>query len=252
MHKKSVLIILTTIFLWVLNQIFLFWPTFFYSSLLLGILLIILLTKNLVQPLRKYGWLAWLIAPILFWFSVSLYSTIITSYFWIQILFVLMAWFIFSYFRNLHNYLPDRTAELNKKFDNLVLSGGTLTCAAVGAALYGLSSFINWSTSFLLLLFMPVAILLFFQFAPLKKNFWSENKLLLPINVLILIELAAVLSLLPLNFNLLGFCLALGYYFLLTVMRLRWQARLDNPNLKRLIFFSILIIFILFLSSRWL
>lgn len=252
MHKKSSLIILTTVILWLLNQTFLMWPGFFYSSLVLGVLAIALLTKYLVSPFRKYGWLAWLIAPILFWFSVSLYSTIIASTFWVQVLFLLIAWFILSYFNNLYNYLPNRTVELNKKFDNLVLSGGTLTCAAVGASLYGLSSFINWSTSLLLSLFVPIAILLFFQFAPLRKNFWQENKLLLPINVLMLLELAAVLSLLPLHFNLLGFCLALGYYFLLTVMRLRWQERLDNPNLKRLILFSIIIIFVLFLSARWL
>ncbi|MHB8904152.1 MAG: hypothetical protein ACYC40_03570, partial [Patescibacteria group bacterium] len=120
------------------------------------------------------------------------------------------------------------------------------------SSLYGLSSFISFPTSFLLLFFLPIAFLLFVQFAPLRKDFWSENKFLLPINVLILLELALALSFLPLNFNLLGFCLALGYYFLLTVMRFRWQGKLDRRNLKNLVILSIVIVFILFLSARWL
>jgi len=252
MKNKSAFIFLTTGLLWFLNQAFLLKPSFFYSSLMLGAILIILLTRNIVEPFRKNGWLVWLIAPLLFWFSVSLYATMIASYFWIQIIFLVIVWFMYSYFNNLYYYHFDRNSELHKKFDSLILSGGLLTCAATGASLYGLTAFISWPTSFLLLLFTPIAILLFVQFAPLRKNFWSENKFLLPIDVLILMELAIVLSFLPLNFNLLGFCLALGYYFLLTVMRFRWQERLERRNLKRLIILSISIIIILFLSARWL
>ena len=171
MKKKSALIFLVTVLLWFLNQVFLFLPSFFYSSVAIGAILIILLTRNLVQPFRKQGWLVWLIAPLLFWFSISLYTTIIASYFWIQVIFLVIAWFIYSYFNNLYYYHLDRNSDLHKKFDSLILSGGLLTCAATGASLYGLTAFVSWSTSFLLLLFMPIAILLFVQFAPLKKDF---------------------------------------------------------------------------------
>ncbi len=252
MKKKSALIILIVGLLLILNQTFLFLPTFFYSSLTIGVLLIILLTRNLVRPFRKHGWLVWILAPALFWLSISLYATIIVGYFWIQALFLIIAWFIYSYFNNLSHYLPNKTPELNKKFDSIVLSGGVLICAATGASLYGLSSFVSFSTTLLLLFFLPIAFLLFAQFAPLRKDFWLENKFLLPINILILLELAFALSFLPLNFNLLGFCLALGYYFLLTVMRLRWQGKLDRRNLRSLVILSVVIVFILFLSARWL
>lgn len=252
MKRKSVLIILITILLWSLNQAFLVLPSFFYSAVVIGALLIILLTRNIVTPFRRHGWLAWLIAPILFWFSISLYSTIIVNYFGIQILFLVIAWFMYSYFTNLYYYHFDRDSELHKKFDGLFLSGGLLTCAASGASLYGLSSFVSLSTTYLLLFFTPVVVLLFFQFAPLRQNFWPENKLLLIINIFVLLELAFVLSLLPLNFNILGFCLAVGYYFLLSVMRLRWQGRLHRSNLKSLVIISILVVVILFFSARWL
>lgn len=252
MKSKSAFIILITFLLYFLNQVFLLKPSFFYSSITLGGLLIILLTRNIVKSFRKHGWLVWLITPILFWFSASLYSTIVISSFWIQIIFLVIAWFMYSYFNNLSNYLPNKTPERNKKFDNLVLSGGVLICVTSGASLYGLTSFISWSTSFLLLLFVPIAILLFFQFAPLRKNFWQENKYLLPINILLLLELAIVLSFLPLNFNLLGFVLAIGYYFLLSVMRFRWQERLEYRNIKRLVILMVVIVLILFLSTRWL
>jgi|GEM_PF-3409092 len=252
MKKKSILIFSITVALYLLNQLFLFLPALFYSSLAIGALLIILLARRLITPFRKHGWLVWLICPLLFWLSVSLYTTIITSYFFIQLIFLCIAWFIFSYFTTLSKYQIDNNQDLHRKFDSLILSGGFLICAASGASLYGLSAFISWPTSLLLLLFLPIAILLFFQFAPLKKNFWSENKFLLPIVVLVLMELAIVLSFLPLNFNLLGFCLALGYYFLLTVMRFRWQDRLERRYLKGIIILSIIIVFILFFSARWL
>ena len=252
MQKKSVLIMLVVIFLWFLNQAFLLRPVLFYIALALGGLLIILLTRHIVKPFRKHGWLAWLIAPLLFWLALSLYSTLITGYFLIQVLFLVITWFIYSYFNSLYYYLFERDFELHKKFDRLFLSGGLLTCAATGASLYGLSSFISLSVNYLLLFFVPIAILLFVQFAPLRFNFWEDNKFLLPISIFILLELAWVLSTLPLDFNLLGFCLALGYYFLLTVMRLRWQGKLEIRNLKGLIILSIVIIFVLFFSARWL
>ncbi|MHB8904007.1 MAG: hypothetical protein ACYC40_02805, partial [Patescibacteria group bacterium] len=136
MKKKSALIIFVVILLWIFNQTFFFWPSFFYSSLAIGALLIILLTRSLVQPFRKHGWLIWIIAPILFWFSVSLYTTIIVGQLWIQVLFIVMACFLYSYFNNLYHYLPNKTPELNKKFDSVVLSGGVLICAASGSSLY--------------------------------------------------------------------------------------------------------------------
>jgi hypothetical protein len=252
MKNKLGLVILVTFLLWVLNQLFLFKAPLFLSCLAIGTLLILLLTRNLVQPFRKHGWLVWLISPILFWLAVSLYATIITGYVFIQIIFLVMASFFYLYFITLNSYLINKTPELNKKFDNLILSSGFLTCAASGASLYGLTAFVSLPTGFLLLFFMPVAAFLFIQFASLKKNFWPENKSLLLIEVLILMELAVVLSFLPLNFNLLGFALGLGYFFLLSIMRLRWQERLDQLKVKRLVILSIVIVFILFFSARWL
>jgi len=252
MKNKSFKIILVVLLLYFFNQTFLLHPAFFYSALILGILLIILLTRNLVDTYRRHGWLVWVVSPLLFWSAISLYTTIITTGFWIQFLFLIIAFFQYAYFKNLARYLADKTPEENRKFDNLVLTGGLLSCAAFGASLYGLTIFISWPISLLLALFLPIAFLLFFQFLPLRKNFWNENKYLLPIDVLVLMELAAVLSLLPLNFNLLGFVLAVGYYFLITVMRFRWQEKLERRNIKNLVILSILIVLILFLSARWL
>jgi len=238
--------------LWLLNQIFLWRPGFFYYSLLLGGILIISGIKLEAQANKIKSWLLSAISPVFIFLSFSFFSSLISNIYWIQSIFLLTAWFVFVYLRNLYYYWRYNAPERENKLDNLLVSGGFLTIFATAASLYNLPAFLSLPFALLLAVFCPIIFLMFFQFLPLKKiNFFLAWPLMLT-NALILLELTWGLSFLPFHFNILAFLLAFFYYFLLSIWRLSWQQALNRHSLKFLLIFSIVIIVVFFLTSSWL
>lgn len=238
--------------LWLLSEIFFISAPLFYSALTLGLVLIVFSTKYLAEKNKITHWPLLIIAPILFWLACSLYVAIIPNFFWIQIIFLIEAWFVYSYFKNLYFHLAYAAPERLEKIDNLLLAGGFLGVFALGSSLYGLTAFINAPFLVLLAAFCPLAVLFFVQFLAFQKNTWPSDNHFFLIIIILLIELAGALSLLPLNFNILGLLLALIYYFLLTAWRLFQQGELNLEKMKFPLILSAAIITLLFLSSRWL
>jgi len=136
--------------------------------------------------------------------------------------------------------------------DNLMLSGGFLAFFALASSLYGLPIFLNWPFIKFLLVFVPFSCLLLLQFLAIRKMNFKDFFPFISINVLVLSELALVLSFLPFNFNVLGFLLTVFFYFFLLVFRLRLREELSYHNLKLPTLFSLLIIIITILTARWL
>jgi len=251
MNYKRLIPIITPILIFVLSQIFLATPKVFYYALGIGVLIIVISVKYLSRGIKN-NWLIFTISPVLFFLSFSLYSSLIANSFLIQFIFVLCLWFIFSYLKNLYYFLSYEVPERAQKLDHLILSGGFLTFFALTSSLYGLPIFLNWPFFKFLLVFIPLAFLLLIQFFAIKKISFKPFLPFIGINILILSELALVLSFLPFNFNVLGFLLTIFFYFFLLVFRLRLREELNYHNLKLPIVFSLLIIVITILSARWL
>jgi hypothetical protein len=94
--------------------------------------------------------------------------------------------------------------------------------------------------------------LLFWQFNLLQEGAVPPIDWLLVIIVLVLTELAWAMTLLPLNFNILGLFVAIIYYLGLTIIRLERRGGLNRRALKLPLIFSAVLIFILLLTARWL
>lgn len=256
MKKPRYIYLFLPLIIWLLNQAFLLRPSFFYSAMALGLLLIIFGVRALARLDKNKYWPLLIAPPALFFLSFSLYVTLIPnrwpSNFWIQGIFILEAWFIFSYLRNLYYYLAYHALERQQKLSDLLVSGGFLSMFAIGASFYGLPAFINWPLYLLLLSLAPLIFLLFSQFIPFKNLNLKTNLILLLTNTLMLLELAGVISLLPLNYNLLGFVLALAYSFQLLVLQLSWRGELTAKRLKLPIIALVALVIILFLTASWL
>lgn len=256
MKKQRFTYLLLPITIWLLGQAFLFYPKFFYSAVSVGILLIIISVLSLSRLDKKKYWPLLIAPPALFFLSFSLYATLIPNRwpnsFWIEAIFLLEAWFVFSYLRNLYYYLAYHAPERQQKLDSLLVSGGFLSMFAIGGAFYGLPAFISWPLYVLLLILAPLAFLLFSQFIPFRNLDLKDNLTLLLVNSLMIVELAWVISLLPLNYNILGFVLALAYSFELMVLRLIWRGELSAKRLKLPTIAIFIIVIILFLTASWL
>jgi hypothetical protein len=249
MKYKRFLPLLTPVLIWLLSQAFLIIPQFFYSALALGTLLIVISVKLLVGRSAAKNWLLWAVAPLLFFLSLTTYTAIITNHFWMQFIFLLIVWFLFSYLRNLFYQAADGVSRF--KSDDLLMVGGFLAIAAAAAVLFDLPAFLNWPLPIMLLIFALISWLSFIQFYPMNGSLPSHYGLMIA-NVLILTELAGVLALLPLNFNILALFLAIIYYLLLTVMRLNGRGILNRHFLTTPLILSAIAISLLLLMARWL
>ncbi len=250
MKDRRWLILALPLSLWILGQVFLWRPDLFFVCLSFGALLIILSAKLISAPDR--GWPPFVIAPLLFFLSFSLYSAIIINRFWIQFIFLLVAWFAFSYFKDLYHYRRLASDEMTNRFGALFASGGFLTVFAAAAVLFDLPVFINWPLPLMLLIFMALVYLLFIQFLFLRRITWEGTGLLIITGTLILTELAWVLSFLPLDFNVLALLLAIFYYLVLAAVRLYWRNNLNSRALRLPIILSAGAVVILLLTARWL
>ncbi len=252
MKYKNFFLFLVPIILWILCQAFLAKPRFFYFAVALGVLLILVSVRYLVKKTKNSHWLNFAFSPLLLFLSFCIYALVLTNSFWLQVVFILIAWFCFRYFRNLFNYLSHETRERTERLDNLLLIGGFLTIFATSATLYTLPAFLNWPFWAMLLVFIPVTFLLFNQFLLLRKISLTSGGAIIILDVLVLTEIAWVLSLLPLNFNVLGCLTAVFYYLLLVINRLYWRNSLSLKNIRTPLILVAIVLFLLFLTARWL
>lgn len=245
--------VIVPLLVWFLNQTFFSEPSLFFIALTLGALLIILSVKYLV-PKDKAFWLPYITPPLLFFISLAGYSAVIVGNFWLQLISILIVWFLFIYFRSLYYYFaaPNKRSQWTARLDNLLLSGGFLTAFSAAAFLFDLPAFFDLPFYFLLLSIGLLSSLLFLQFYLFPKEGSQPTTSLSIISVLILIELTAVFSLLPLNFNLLGLFFAIAFYVCLMIVRLAENGILNRRALKLPLILGAIIIIILLLTARWL
>ena len=252
MNFRRLIPLLVPLSVWLLSQAFLLVPKIFLIAVSLGLVIILFGVKALVGREKKRDWLLYFIAPTLFFISANAYAAVTVSRLVIQSAFLLTAWFLFSYFKNLYYYLSYGAPDRALKIEHLVVSGGFLTVFAASGVLFDLPAFINWPVWADAIVFFIIFFLLFLQFLPFKKISLLSSGAELVIGSLILSELALALTMLPLNFNILALIMAIIYYFFLSVVRLKWQDRLSRRALKYPLILSIFIILLLLLTANWL
>jgi len=253
MSFKRFIPVIVPLLIWFIGQAFWRLSNLFYSALAVGALIIILSVRYLAGR-HKPDWPLLAISPALFFLSVSCYIAIIIGNFWVQTLFILIAWFLFVYLRNLYYYFTRQESEsiYEDKLDNLLIAGSFLSVFAAATTLFSLPIFINWSIWATIPIIAAFIWLMFVQFLPLKKMKSLPAQGLMLASVLGLAELAWGLSLLPLRFHLLGLFLAIAYYLALFIIRLHLRGALNRRVLKVPLILSALAFIILFLTARWL
>lgn len=251
MFNKRLIPIITPIIIYLFSQAFLWQPNLFFPGLALGSLVIILSVRYAMTK-HQEDWLLFVSAPVLFWLGFSGYAAIIVNHWLIQSVFLLELWFIFVYLRDLYYYSNQSEAEWSPRLDNLFMAGGFLTIFATAAVFFALPSFLTLPVGLSFLALLLILGLSLSQFFANKKEHWRHSFPVFAVALLSLVELAGVLSLLPLNFNVLALFLAFIYYFGLTVIRLYHSGSLNRRAIKLPLWLSALALLALLLTARWL
>src|SRR5680860_1326674 len=240
--KSRQTIFITPVILWLLSQLFLAHPNFFFLAVTAGFLLLVLVIRGMEKNRRDMNWPLFFFFPALFFLSVSLYITFLPNYYWIQIILLLSAYFSFSHLRNIYYFFHYGVSERAERLDGLISAGGFLSVFALASSLYALPTFLSWNFWMLLPLFVILVSPLFFQSFVLGKINIRANWPLFLAGSLLLAEMTAVIYFLPLSFNILGFFTAIFYYFILLVLRLFLKGNFSGRNLRWPLTFGLILI----------
>lgn len=252
MKHGNNLVFFAPLAVWLLDQAFFFSPTFFYSALALGSLILVWAIKRLADQSSFSAWLFFLPLPLLFFVFSSLYASLLVGRFWVQLLFLVNFWFLSVYFKRLSRYFSNPDA-LNRKFlEDRLLDGVWFSIFVGASSLFGLPAFVSQPFFLMLSFFLLAVLLLWAELLPLQNKRAAALLPVLLVAWLVFGALVGVLFFLPLNFNVLGLLAALFAYFLIKVNILFWQNNLNRRALRWPLIMSIILSIILLLTARWL
>lgn len=245
--------LLIPLLVFVLDEIYFFYPKLIYVCFVLADLLIFF---AIWQFSRKSdidkSWWNYLILPAVLSAAVMAYSVFISSGFFIQLLFVFNLVFLYLYLRYLYYYLLNPSVYVIFSLENLSSYINWLAFFFLAATVYGLESFLNLPTFWLMLAMLGVTVLLVYQIIWVNK---IELKIGLPfilISCLILAELAWSISFLPFNHNISGLSLAICYYVIIGLVKNHLLDKLDLKKAKMYLTVGSLSLFLILFTAKWL
>ncbi len=238
-----------------LLEIFLYQPHFVYFILaLVDYVLFYAAYKLTKDNLIDKRWWNLMILPIVFTDGLIGYSTLIPfrSFFGsIQLLFLFDIFFVYIYLRAVYFYLVFPTEDRKTSLENISSCGNFLSYFFISSLIFGLQSFVNASVWPLLLLIILASGVLVYQMIWASIDKIKENLIYIAVSCLILAELAGAIFYLPFNFNIMGLSLAIIYYVMTGLIRVRLRGTLNKRIIKVYLGVGIASIFIILLTARW-
>jgi len=235
------------------SEIFFFWPQTIYIILVLGVLLFLFIIRQFtnVSGARK-GRSQFIILPSIFFISLVTFSTLIPSKIFVQFLFLINIIFQYLYFRSVYYYFIKTDFYHNYPLENISAYGNFLTFYFTASSVYGLQSFLDAPIWLLMIIFLFVIFLIFYQIISINNIDLRQGIFYILLACLVLIELAWSASFLPLSYYILGLALAIFYYMLIGLLRFYLLNKLDRKIIKMYLFFGSASILIVLFTARWL
>lgn len=237
--------------LWLLGQTFLNFPQFFFVTISVGGLIIILATKALATKNWRQDWPLFFYFPLVFFIGSSLYETLIPNFYWVQLLLFINAAFMFVYFKNLYYFFRYEAPERTDRLDTFLMTASVLSVFFLASSAYGLPVFLGWSFWPLLAVLVALIFPLFFQPFILGSLRLEANWPFFIVVTLIMAQIAGVIYLFPFDYNILGLLTAIVFYILFLMIRLFVRGRFSGRILRFPLITSLIIVIILLLTTRW-
>ncbi len=251
MKYNRFLPLLIPLLIFLLSEIFFFFPKMIYISLVLGNLLIFFTVIQFIKVgVSDEKWWNFLILPSIFLTTLSAYSVLKNGAV-IQALFFLNVVFLYFYLRSIYYYLDKPLSFHKEDFENISSAGGFISFFFISSTVYGLESFLNFSFWPLVVVLIAASSLVLYQFLFANAGGNKNYSVYIVSAALILAELAWSISFLPLNFNLAGLILAIFYYLLSGLTKAHLIGKLNKKTIESYLFFSFGIILITLLTARW-
>lgn len=203
------------------------------------------------QAKNYFGWWQFSLLPILTNLTVLMYLVIVADRHLIYVLTLAVMVFNYIYWRYLYFYLnnPRRYQSFSLEFLSFYL--GFVLVFLASAALFGLKFLLNLSSWWVSVGAAVYLLAIIYQFTWISKYDYKKAWIYLALMWLILVEWFIVLLKLPLNYNVLAFVFATGYYLLVVIVNDKLKNKLDAPRLKLYISISVVVSVAALISARW-
>ena len=189
--------------------------------------------------------------PSFFSFSLLVFVLVVPSSVVVQFLFLLNFLFLYIYFKSIYYFLFSSEFYKDNSLQNLSSYGNFLAFYFLSSAIYGMQILINASVFFLLFFVLLAVFLAFYQV------FWVNNIkkekyfIYIPLGAMLLVEIAWAVPFLTLNYFVLALILSVSYYVLIGLFRFYLLEKLNKTLVKIYLSVSLLAIFLVLLTSRW-
>jgi hypothetical protein len=251
MNKKRIIPLIIPFFLLVLSELFLLYPSIFFVAISLGLLSILFSIRYLAKDNEEKFWPSYLVLPSFIWISFSSYAFLLPNPLLIQLFILSMLVLNFIYFKNIYYYLFSKKSEKEKNLDNFSYNYSFLIVFALFSSFYTLPLFININFTPFFFILGLVLMLLFWQTVFFLRGDRNIKIVLAFISALLLGQLSWVLFMLPLKANILGFIMAVGFYFVSTMLRLNIKGELNKKTIKWPLALTVIMILLVLLSAPW-
>lgn len=240
---------LSPILFWLAWQFVVSYPHALWILLAASTLLLVLVAYEFTGC--KWGWrfLFTFISLSLLLNSFYLFISLIASQWIVQMLWLLIVWYLYSYLFT--------AAKIDKGIDAdgcalISLYGGLYTAFFFAATLFGFRAFLNLSLWPLLLIFLIITFLNTRALSYAQSwngreyfGFWFFLSLLST-------EIVMMISLLPLNYLVAAILSTLAYYSIINFARLYINDRLTKRKIRNYAWFISLSLIFILLTARWL
>lgn len=235
------------------DEIYYFYPKLIYVVAVLSVLLIFFaIWQFSCQSEIDKKWWNYLILPAVMSTSVMAYSVFLSGKLSIQLLFIFNLVFLYLYFRHVYYYLLNPAAYAVFSIENLSSYVNWLTFFFLAATIYGLESFLNLPTSWLMLVMLGTTALIIYQIIWAYKIELKAGLPYILISCLILTELSWSISFLPFNYNISGLALAICYYVIIGLVKNHLLDKLDSKKVKIYLILGSVSLFLILFTAKWL
>ena len=252
MRYNRLLPIIAPLFVLVNEEIFFYFPKMIYVIAVLNTLIYFFVIRQFIRASkRKENWLNFLILPVLFLIGSMFFSSMVSSKWLVQLLFILNAGFAYLYFRTVYRFLIDIKEYQADGLENISSYGNFLSFYFIASAIYGLQVFLNINIWILMIALLLAILVIIYQVFWANRIDVNARFFYMLIIGLILVEMAWAASFMTLSFYILGLVLAVCYYMIIGLTRFYLLNTLSRSIIKSYLIFGFSSILLVLLTSNW-
>jgi len=256
MKYNRFLVLIIPVLIFIVLELVLVLPKFFYLALVLGNLLLILAVWLLQR--KKFIEADWrlaassLITPALFLTSLAVYAALSSSKLIIHGLFLMIGFFLYFYLKSIYYYFINSPLYKSQAFKSLAAFGNLLVVFFSASSIYWLQSFLGLPVWLLMLSFLILILIINYQIIWINRISIRTAFIFIMFIGLVLLEIGWSISFLPLNYKVTGLILAICYYVLSGITWLFVGGTLESRATKLYLSFGFIGISLILLTARWL